>query len=66
MLPDFFAYIGGVEKLCKIQEKIRPEFTEFHFDLPVKHSAESQEGYFSMKDIENVARLNATLSLGFF
>jgi hypothetical protein len=66
MLPNFLIYLGGVEHLLKVQDQVKPEFSEFHLDLPVKQSIESQEGYFSSKDIVDIARLNATISLGFF
>lgn len=66
VLPTFFTYLGGVEHLCQVQQKVQPEFSEFHFDLPVKESEESQEGYFSTEDIANISQLKASISLGFF
>jgi hypothetical protein len=66
MLPDFLAYLGGIDHLCQVQGEVQPEFSEFHFDLPVKQSAESQEGYFSTKDVADISRLKASISLGFF
>jgi len=66
MLPDFLAYLGGVERLSQLLKEVQPEFSEFHVDLPVKESEESQEGYFSIQDIEDVFRLRASISLGFF
>lgn len=66
MLPDFFVYLGGVDQLCRVQEKVHAEFLELHFDLPVKESDESQEGYFSTTNIADVFQLKASISLGFF
>jgi hypothetical protein len=66
MLPNFLAYLGGVDHLCQVQSQVQPEFSEFHFDLPVKESDESQEGYFSEKDIADIFQLKASISLGFF
>jgi len=66
MLPKFLAYLGGVEHLGCVQKKVQPEFSEFHFDLPVKESDESQDGYFSTIDIANISELKASISLGFF
>ena len=66
MLSEFILYLGGVDHLCQVQEKVQPEFSEFHFDLPVKQSEESQEGYFPTADIADIFRLSASISLGFF
>ena len=66
MLPDFLAFMGGVDHLCDVQSQVQPEFSEFHFDLPVKESDESQEGYLSTKDIADISQLRASISLGFF
>ncbi len=66
MLPTFLEYLGGVDHLCQVQKKAQPEFSEFHFDLPVKESDGSQEGYFSTTDIANIFKLKASISLGFF
>lgn len=66
MLPDFLASLGGVEHLCQVQMKVQPEFSEFHFDLPVKQSSESQEGYFDVGEVASIFRLKASISLGFF
>ncbi|MDQ1925167.1 hypothetical protein [Massilia pseudoviolaceinigra] len=66
MLLKFLGDLGGVEHLCQVQRKVQPEFSEFHFDLPVKESDESQEGYFSTKDIADIFQLRASISLGFF
>ncbi|MFZ6722940.1 hypothetical protein [Undibacterium sp. Ji49W] len=66
MLPDFLVYMGGVSHLWDVQSQVQPEFFEFHFDLPVKKSEESQEGYFSTKDVADIFQLRASISLGFF
>lgn len=66
MLPKFLTCLGGVEHLCQVQRKVQPEFSEFHVDLPVKESSESQDGYFSAADIVDISKLKASISLGFF
>ena len=66
MLPDFLTYLGGVKLICDVQSQLQPEFSEFHFDLPVIESDESQEGYFSTADIADIAQLRASISLGFY
>lgn len=66
MLPDFLAYLGGIEHLCMVRKHVQPEFFEFHFELPVKQSMEPQDGYLATKDIEDIARLGASISLGFY
>lgn len=66
MFPVLLARLGGADRLLKMQEEVQPQFLEIHFDLPVRESEESQDGYLSETVIANVFQLKASLSFGFF
>jgi hypothetical protein len=66
MIPEFFAYLGGVDHLRLVRNQVQPEFSELHFDLPVNESDESQEGYLSEEDVAMIFQIKGSISLGFF
>ena len=66
MLSPLILKLGGLKNICDVRDKIKAEFLELHFDLPVISSDFPQEGYFSNSDIALCFQLNATISLGFF
>lgn len=66
MLPALLARLGGVSRLLQVRNEVQPEFLEIHFDLPVRQSDESQDGYLSEAIIADVFQLKASLSFGFF
>lgn len=66
MLPTLVARLGGVQKLLAMREEVRPEFLEFHIDLPTRTSEDSQDGYLLEAVIADLFRLNATISFAFF
>jgi hypothetical protein len=66
MLPSFIKYLGGIDHICWVQSQVNPEFSELHFDLPVKSDIESQEGYLSAIDVEMICKIRGSISLGFF
>ncbi|HEY1102451.1 MAG TPA: hypothetical protein VGE70_03420 [Burkholderiaceae bacterium] len=66
MLPALLTHLGGVDHLCRVRDQVQPEFSEIHFDLPVRESDELQDGYLSTTVIADVLQLRASLSFGFF
>lgn len=66
MLPALLARLGGVNRLLQVRNEVQPEFLEINFDLPVRKSDESQDGYLSETVIADVCQLKASLSFGFF
>ena len=66
MLPEFFAYLGGGDHLSQVRNHVQPEFSELHFDLPVKESDETQEGYLSEEDVAMIFQIKGSISLSFF
>lgn len=66
MLPTLFAQLGGVDRLLWLKEEVRPDFLDIHFDLPVRQSEDSQDGYLSEETIAAAFRLKACFSFGFF
>lgn len=66
MLPALLARLGGTDRLLNMRDEVQPEYLEIHFDLPVRESEESQDGYLSEEVIAHVFRLKASLSFGFF
>ena len=66
MFPALLARLGGLDRLLHLRNEVQPEFLEIHFDLPVRESDDSQDGYLSEKVIADVFQLKARLSFGFF
>lgn len=66
MLPTLVKHLGGLQQLLAMRDQVRPEFLEFHIDLPAQTSEDSQEGYLSEAVIADLHRLKATVSFGFF
>jgi hypothetical protein len=66
MFPALLARLGGVDRLLQVRNEVQPEFFEVDFDLPVRASDESQEGYLSEAVIADAFRLKVSLSFGFF
>ncbi|CAN7240752.1 hypothetical protein [Polaromonas sp. LjRoot131] len=66
MIPELLGRLGGVDHLCRVRDQVQPEFSEIHFELPVRESEESQGGYLSTAVIADVLQLRTSLSFGFF
>lgn len=65
-LSVFLSELGGVEKIIRIKEIIKPKFIEFNFYLPSRTSETIQDGYLSYENIEAVYSLKATIGFNYF
>lgn len=65
MLPALFRHLGGVDHLCEMRDKVRPEHFQIEFELPVRDSDDTQDGYLVLDDIAAVLKFRATLGFSF-
>jgi len=66
MLPALFLYLGGTPRIKEVLDVARPEFVDISFDLPVRQSDDSQDGYLQEQSIREASELNASISFSFF
>ncbi len=66
MLPALFAHVGGTDRIKGVLDVVRPEFVEIHFDLPVRQSEDSQDGYLQERSVWEASQLKASISFSFF
>lgn len=65
MIPKLFLYLGGVEKIESVRERISPEFFELDITLPVKYSDDQEGGFIPASVISDLFHLRCNLSFGF-
>ena len=44
MIPALLAHVGGVDHLCNVRDKVKPEYLEIDLALPIKFSEEQEGG----------------------
>ena len=66
MIPALFARVGGVENLLRVRQQVVPEFLEVDLAMWIKDSEEQEGGFIDLPTVENLAKVGATLSFGFY
>jgi hypothetical protein len=65
VIPSLLDEMGGLSKLIRVRDSIRPEFFEIDILWPIKNSKEQDGGFFSSSTISDVANLKCSLSFSF-
>jgi hypothetical protein len=65
MVHMLLSSIGGLAHICQIRDQVQPEFLEIDIVLPIKGSAEQDDGFISMEALTDVCVLKATLGFSF-
>jgi hypothetical protein len=66
MIPTLLDRIGGAERLHAAQQLVKAEFLEVDLALWIKDSEEQEGGFINAKSIAMLAKMGATLGLGFY
>jgi hypothetical protein len=65
MIPALLIYLGGLDHLKSVQERLAPEFIDVNLVLPFKNFDEQTNGWIDQESIAALHRLAATLSFEF-
>lgn len=65
MIPAILAHLGGVQHLCRVRDRVSPEFFEIDLKLTCDNSEAHKNGYLDLESLRNLAHLEATLGLSF-
>ncbi|WP_139210279.1 hypothetical protein [Pseudomonas delhiensis] len=65
MIPALWIHLGGMDRICEIKEKIKPECLEVDLVLPIKGSEEQEGGFLSTSTLAELCLLGVTLSFQF-
>jgi len=65
MIPALVQHLGGISHLCKVRDRVLPEFFEIDIVLPIKGSEEQEGGSLPSEVIADLYTLRASLSFQF-